>query len=299
MDASNRRLARLSSHLATVKLDGSATTQPRSLSSTTTSTIPTTPTTPTTTTDSAIISADTMEQQSQHDDILLLLNPLLLASSKSNHLSPLTSHQRCALRWRLARAHERLWQRSVSANDIVARDSHVKIGLEQSKKAIQENKNSGMAHKWRAIYLGMEAEAGGVLASAKNAQLIYQHLRQALLTLPEDSTMHFMLGRTTYSCAGATWSERTAAKLVGYVIPVATFVESIGHFRRAQKYAPLNVNNMLWLGKAYLKSEKNQKKSIVLGRKWLNRAATVACVTDEDRNAQHEARVELKGLRSR
>ena len=55
-----------------------------------------------------------------------------------------------------------------------------------------QNEYSGNAHKWLAIYLGMEAEAGGVLASARNAKDIDLHLRRALETLPNDSTLHFM-----------------------------------------------------------------------------------------------------------
>ena len=160
---------------------------------------------------------------------------------------------------------------------------------------------TGKAHKWMAIYLGMEANEGGVTASARNAGAINLHTRAALRSLPDDATLHHMLGRLCFSCAGASWAEKAAAKIVGFRVPETTFVEAASHFRRAEKLAPTAANR-LWLGKAFLRCAKlgargniqdERQRFARLGRKWLTRAAKMDCATAEDRNAQAEARREL------
>jgi len=98
--------------------------------------------------------------------------------------------------------------------------------------------------------------------------------------------------------AGATWSERTAAKVIGYTIPSATFVESIHYFRHALSLNR-NVTHTLWLSRAYLKSEKNKNKSQERSLKLLQRAVKMKCITVEDQNAQKEAKVELRRQQTR
>lgn len=133
--------------------------------------------------------ADSLEETQQHQqvvDMLTHFNSVVASASSIN------GEQRCEVSWRLARAHERLWQDAVSSNDISQQDYHFQQGLTRSKEATLQNERSGFAHKWSAIYLGMETEVGGVLASARNAQEIDSHLRSALELLPEDATLHFM-----------------------------------------------------------------------------------------------------------
>jgi hypothetical protein len=240
----------------------------------------------TTSKDDTLTNVDNLEELSEHESIVSILTPLLSQTSPSQNI-------KCEYCWRLARAHERLWQASILANKKDDSQHHFSCGFNNSKQAVQNNNHSGQANKWYAIFLAMEADIGGVVKSAKNAALIDKHLRIALKELHDDSTLHFMLGRITFSCASATWSERTAAKLVGYTIPTATYIESMKHFRRAQKLNS-NVTNCLWLGKAYLRCEKNANKSKELGKKWLNRACKMKCVTNEDINSQKDAIIELK-----
>ena len=224
-----------------------------------------------------------------------------------------------ALLWRAARAHERLWQASKSGSS--RRKGHLDAGLKSAEQALailnaRSSSNSskfpsaeigdittGKTHKWMAVYLGMKASEGGITASARNAPGINMHIRAAIQTLPEDSTLHHMLGRLCFSCAGATWAERAAAKIVGYRVPESTFQESVSHFRRAERLAP-TVSNHLWLGKAYMKcattsksDTKDTKRYFRLARKWLKRAVSAECRTAEDANAQSEARQTLRSLR--
>ena len=136
---------------------------------------------------------------------------------------------RAALLWRAARAHERLWQASRPGS--ASRAEHLRAGLKFAKDALGcvsrltiegvpvnpgTKTTTGKAHKWMAIYLGMEANEGGVTASARNAGAINLHTRAALRSLPDDATLHHMLGRLCFSCAGASWAEKAAAKIVGF-----------------------------------------------------------------------------------
>ena len=286
MDA-KRRVQRIASHILP--------TASSILSNTTTTT------TLTSTSFTAIIAtADDYEATNQNPLIFPLLKPYLDNNNSSNsngNTTSLTPLEQCEILWRLSRAHERMWHASVATGNTTARDEHLRLGLSTSQTAVQKNTASGDANKWRAIFLGMEAEAGGVITSARNANLIHTHLQAALIELPNDASMHFMMGRTIFTMAGATWSERTAAKVIGYTIPAATFSDSISHFRKAQKLAPTSIMNVLWLSKSYLRSEKNKTKSLILGKKWLLRASKMKVLKDEDIMAQKEAKELVRGLR--
>ena len=285
----HRRVQAIARHLRTTALD--STSPPSNTTAAATAVTDPSHTTPSLTATTTLLEqVDTLEVQSHHQEIVALLTPLLATTTTT---ATTTTGE---YSWRLARAHERLWQASMVNKHTTKAATHFQQGLTHSQQAVEQSPTSGQAHKWRAIYLAMQADSGGMLSSAKNASAIDTHLRTALITLTEDATLHYMMGRTTFSCAGATWSERAAVKLIGYTVPKATFVEAVGHFRRAQK-STSNVTNCLWLGKSYLKSEKNPVKSKELGTKWLTRASRMKCVTDEDTMAQKEALRELKNLR--
>ena len=280
MNQSKRRLSRIKNHLIGHRQHGNAN---RLFTNTTANTTDTTTTTATATTTTTITThldqADHLETLSQHQAIIDALTPLLAHSSTPTITTDIA--------WRLARAHERMWQASVLAHHKKNMQHHFQHGLTYSQQAVHHTPRSGPANKWRAIYLGMEAEIGGVIASAKNVGAIDAHLRTALLTLTNDSTLYFMLGRITFSCASATWSERTAAKVVGYAIPQATFAESVRLFRQALSLDK-NVTNCLWLGKALFQHGKRPAS-----RKWWTRASKMTCKTKEDVNSQQEAKMEM------
>lgn len=267
MNQPNRRLNRIKNHLIAHRQSGNAHHLFANITTATTTT-------------AHLDQADHLETLSQHQGVIDTLTPLLAHSS----IPTITTD----IAWRLARAHERMWQSSVLAHNKKDMQHHFQRGLAYSQQAVHHTPRSGPANKWRAIYLGMEAEIGGVIASAKNVGAIDAHLRTALLTLTDDSTLYFMLGRITFSCASATWGERTAAKVVGYAIPQTTFAESVRLFRKALSLDK-NVTNCLWLGKALFQQHGKQPTS----RKWLSRASKMKCTTQEDVNSQQEAKKEL------
>ena len=267
----------------------------------------------------ACAEIDRLEDAGEHEAALRAIR----AASENARRGNASQLARAALLWRAARAHERLWQASRPGSARQA--EHLRKGLGSAKGALgcisKVNKKkketgcnaegtdgntsqptletmertTGKVHKWMAVYLGMEANAGGVTASARNAAAINMHTRAALDRLPDDATLHHMLGRLCFSCAGASWAEKAAAKVVGFKVPEATFLEAAAHFRRAEKLAPTAANR-LWVGKSYLAIRPRDKRSTRLARKWLTRAAKTDCTTAEDRNAQGEARRELVGL---
>ena len=261
---------------------------------------------------------DRLEDAGEHEAALRAIDQLTAAAVAAAAAAPreaVPPELRAALLWRAARAHERLWQASRPRS--ARRAEHLRTGLKCTKDALaciprMEGEDAasaraitvttGKVHKWMAVYLGMEANEGGVTASARNAAAINTHTRAALSRLPDDATLHHMLGRLCFSCAGASWAEKAAAKIVGFKVPETTFPEAATHFRRAEKLAPTAANR-LWLGKAYLRCAKARNRGhnqgetqryTRLGRKWLTRAAKMECATAEDRNAQDEARRELR-----
>lgn len=228
-----------------------------------------------------------------------MLRGYVEASSLSSSVS-CTSKERAEVLWRLARAHERLWQAAggQEAQGKNKRESslHLDEGFAYAEAAVAVDASNGNAHKYFALYLGMQAATSGMAGKVKAAEAIDKHTRIALSSLPGDSTLHHMMGRLCVSFAAASWAQRTAARAVGFTIPKSTFVEAVSHFARATELDP-TPTNCLWLAKATLlegkgKSPQRQQEA----RELLARAIGMSEVGVSHLAAQLEAKAELAKL---
>ncbi|CAH0549787.1 unnamed protein product [Brassicogethes aeneus] len=136
------------------------------------------------------------------------------------------------LLWRIGKCHYKLLEKSEDKEFI---QQQLKKGLDACTKALELAPDSGDAHKWTAILIGARSDYVPMKERIADSHLFKLHVDMALRHLPNDSTLHHMLGRFSYEVAGLKWYERKVASTLFATPPNATFEEALEHFMECEK----------------------------------------------------------------
>lgn len=80
------------------------------------------------------------------------------------------------------------------------------IGIQECERTI-ENRNSDL-YKWYAILIGLNGDYLSMADQIKNGVIFKNYIIMALEICPDDSELHYLLGRFKYEIANLSWIEK-------------------------------------------------------------------------------------------
>lgn len=147
-------------------------------------------------------------------------------------------------------------------------------------------------HKWMSILLDARTAYDGIKARISHLQSVKNHMMTAIQLNPKDATTLYMLGLWCYQIADMPWYQRRIASTVFSTPPVSSFDEALYFFTKAEQVEPrFYSQNLLMLGKTYLKLKKDDK-----AKYYLDLACHYPIATDDDILANKEACEILKKI---
>lgn len=80
------------------------------------------------------------------------------------------------------------------------------IGIQECERII-ENRNPDL-YKWYAILIGLNGDYLSMADQIKNGVVFKNYIIMALEICPDDSELHYLLGRFKYEIANLSWIEK-------------------------------------------------------------------------------------------
>uniref|UniRef100_A0A914GU93 Regulator of microtubule dynamics protein 1 n=1 Tax=Globodera rostochiensis TaxID=31243 RepID=A0A914GU93_GLORO len=191
--------------------------------------------------------------------------------------------------WRLARACHQM------ASLLEPKNPKKKEFLDEAHRyataAYEMREDEFNVVKWMAAVTGSRTDFLATKERIEQGNLFKDLLNKALAINPEETTLLHMRGRFAYSVAGLSWLERKAASALYGNPPEGTYDEAIADFLAVTQHKPEWLENLLFLGKAYL--AKGDKKSALLH---LEKAVAANSCGDENVEEESEYLKEAKQL---
>lgn len=183
--------------------------------------------------------------------------------------------------WRFARASYKYF---TNTNDLDEKRAIIREGIVASEKLL--HRRHAELYKWYAILVGVDADFQPISQRIKNGYVFKDHILKALEVQPDDSELHYLLGRFKYEAASLPWVHKKIAATLFGEPPSSTFEEAVDSFQKAEELANRpNLENRLFLSKSFVAL--NNYKSAVL---WLQKILEVPARTAEDSNVHSEAK---------
>lgn len=164
--------------------------------------------------------------------------------------------------------------------------------INKGLKACQSvlNVQNGELHKWYATLVGINAESESIGEKIKLAYTYEKHLRLALKLKPEDSFLHYLLGRYQYALAGLPWFQRKMAAAIFSEPPDASYEDAIQSFKRAEQYATKpHLANSFFLSKCYIDTKEYAK-----GARLLQKICQEPALTKDDKDVKYASKLFLR-----
>lgn len=227
-------------------------------------------------TENLITEADDLFSENKYKELYELLYPY----KESNDVEIL---------WRLSRALHHMSKQQCHNEE---KKRYVFEGYDLIVKALQLNDSHYAVHKWYAIFLDTRAAYDGIKARVTQLPNVKNHLLKAVELNPKDATTLYILGYWCYNISSMPWYQRKIASAIFATPPTSSFEEALVYFCKAEEVDPnFYSQNLLMLGKTYLKLEKDEK-----ARYYLKLASLYPPQTDDDLQAIKEACDLLKNL---
>ncbi|XP_055316045.1 regulator of microtubule dynamics protein 1-like [Sitodiplosis mosellana] len=189
--------------------------------------------------------------------------------------------------WREARALYKL-----SKQNKAKRQELIREGFELIQKALELDENNYECHKWMAVLLDAKSELDGVKERITQLKNVKKHMQKALEMNSEDPSNWYLLGMFSFSLADMPWVHRKIMSTIFSTAPTGTYEESLDYFLKAEeKKANFYSMNLLFIGKCYYNLKNNEK-----AKEFLDRAANVQVLNEDDKKCKEEATTLLKKL---
>lgn len=176
-------------------------------------------------------------------------------------------------------------------DNISDKESQKKIideGLEACQSVLDVQ--NGDLHKWYATLVGINAESVSIGEKIKMACTYEKHLRLALILKPEDSFLHYLLGRYQYEIAGLPWLQRKMAAAYFSESLDASYEDAIQSFERAEQFARRpHLANSFYISQSYINIKEYTK-----GARLLQKICREPALTKDDENVQCESKLYLQ-----
>lgn len=147
-------------------------------------------------------------------------------------------YESAELQWRLALA--RIHVADTKPEDATFREQSLRAGVVAAERAVELDPECGMAHKMKAMTIGLLDPFVGNKERIENAHIIKKHGDIAASKLPDDAEVQLILSGFCMGVAGLSWFERTFGSVVFGALPEATFEEALGYALRACEIMEMN-----------------------------------------------------------
>lgn len=168
------------------------------------------------------------------------------------------------------------------------------LGHEYIVKAYSQAPDDPKVLHWAPIVTGSLAEvASGIRERIKYGHEFKKYIDEAITKLPPNFAFYHMRGRFRYEVASLSLVERGIAAVFFGSPPTATYEEALEDLLKAEEMEPGQIDNMLFIGKAYY-ALGNMPKS----RKFLSKVASMNGIDAIDEEEIAEATSLLNKLPS-
>ncbi|KAK4300678.1 hypothetical protein Pmani_027132 [Petrolisthes manimaculis] len=190
--------------------------------------------------------------------------------------------------WRLAMATRNMAIVIEQSGNVKDKKEMIFEGYNYAEKAYLLDLNNPQCNKWFGILCGMRGEYLGQTERIKSGFQFKSHLDKALEHMPEDASLHYLLGRFCFEVSQLHWSMRHVGRALYGEIPTSTIEEALGYFQAAENLTPNGwKENRIFLAKCHLQL-KNKEMCI----QYLELAKEVPIITPDD-EAVHKEVLEL------
>ncbi|CAB3398489.1 unnamed protein product [Caenorhabditis bovis] len=152
------------------------------------------------------------------------------------------------LLWRLAK----LCSESANFEEKKKRQELIVEGKKYAVEAYEIDPNNFLAARWAALMSGKVTEYLGTKEKIEEGKRCKEYMDKALSLNSKDDSLLHLRGRWSLSVAQLGWLERKAAALLYSTPPTATIDEAITDLKACYEINPKWIDNLLYLGKAYI-----------------------------------------------
>lgn len=189
------------------------------------------------------------------------------------------------IKWRRARAMFKLSRQEGAAQAPLIREAYALVA-----DAVALDEANFACHKWMAILLDANAELDGIKARVQQLETVKRHMERAVELNADDPTGWHLLGHFAFGLADMAWYQRKIVSAIFATPPTGTYEEALAHFLAAEeKKANFYSMNLLLIGKCYA-----ALKDAVKAKEYLERAANVKVLNEDDKRCKEEATQLLK-----
>lgn len=149
--------------------------------------------------------------------------------------------------WRFARA---CYDHAETVHDTDIKRTVILEGIEHCEKII-EVQNPDL-FKWYAILIGLNGDYLSIAEKIKNGVRFKNYVEMALEMRPNDSTLHYLLGRFKYEIASLSWIEKKVAATLFSETLSASYKEALDCFESAEKLGNKTPQIPLYISKCYI-----------------------------------------------
>ncbi|XP_076665323.1 regulator of microtubule dynamics protein 1 isoform X2 [Andrena cerasifolii] len=123
-------------------------------------------------------------------------------------------------------------------------------GIEHCEKILQVQ--DPKLYKWYAILIGINGDYLSIPEKLKNGLRFKNYVELALEMEPNDSELHYLLGRFNYEMANITWIERKIAGTLFGEVPNISHEEALTCFEAASRLGNNTLQTQLYISKCYV-----------------------------------------------
>jgi len=189
--------------------------------------------------------------------------------------------------WRMARNYFQFADQN--PEDLELQKKNLYPGFKYAERCLKSAPKVAGGHQYYAILIGRIGELEGTKQKITNSFKVKEHTMIAIGLEPENDSNYHVMGRWHFVLADLNWFERNIAELIYGDVPEASFNESVKFFSKAHELKPDEIRHLLWLGKAYLKLDKDS-----LAENSLKNAVKITPDSDSDIGMVKEAKELLK-----
>lgn len=191
--------------------------------------------------------------------------------------------------WKIARAYFDFADQQ--PENLEVQKENIYPGFEYAKRCVQVAPDVAGGHQYYAILIGRIGEIEGTKQKIENSYAVKEHTLKAIELDPDNDSNYHVMGRWHFALADLSWVERQIASLIYATPPSASFEKAAEFFNKAHNIKPDDIRHLLWLGKTYMESDREDD-----ARKTLEKALAIEAEDDSDRNMHKEARELLEDL---
>ena len=133
--------------------------------------------------------------------------------------------------WRVARCYSALGDFEAKGSEEMK--SKFALGLAAAQKAVELDTTNPYGHKWYALMLGQTSSLLGMKEKIEKSYTMKEEATMALLQLPSDASLQYLLGNWCIGVADLSWIERKAASAFFATPPESSYEEALGYLLSA------------------------------------------------------------------